>query len=64
MKSCLWGNFDAVLLLLLRFNTGLFLEVLQYEVNPWKGRGRPQPPFRLTKIGIISLQSVGLRSRD
>ena len=46
------------------FDTGLFLEVLQYEVNPWKGRGRPQPPFRLTKIGIISLQSVGLRSRD
>jgi len=46
------------------WNTGLFLEVLQYEVNPWKGRGRPQPPFRLTKIGIISLQSVGLRSRD
>lgn len=50
--------------LALCYDTGLFLEVLQYEVNPWKGRGRPQPPFRLTKIGIISLQSVGLRSRD
>ena len=48
----------------LAFFTGLVLAVLQYEVNPWKGRGRPQPPFRLTKIGIISLQSVGLRSRD
>ncbi len=57
------GAGDYIYFVFLPEGSGPFLEVLQYQANPWKSRSKLLRLFPVPKISLISKYPSGIRIR-